>query len=337
LSLRTDAMNDLCQYGDLFAAIPRATAPAPSGYAVDFLGNLIATEWMTAMRRVLGAGSHSATDGDVDRSQLEQPSLGGGRNGEYWFEAVDWFVAAREARDCFVMASLGAFFGYQAVGARRALDLVNPMPSRLVCVEPVPAKMALVRRHFRDNGIDPDAQWLIETAIGATNDPVLFPVGAPEVAGHNCIATNEPGVRQDLLRTIMAHGRGEQALADLILRNSTGMTKDPGGSAAAEIKFVSCVTLADVLGPFDFVDYVEADLQQSEIVVFPPFVDLLRRKVRRLHIGTHGGEAHAMLRRLFGERGWQAVFDYPPDGRHASPFGEFTTNDGILTFRNPDL
>ena len=60
----------------------------------------------------------------------------------------------------------------------------------------------------------------------------------------------------------------------------------------AEIKLVSAVTLRDVLAPFELVDYLDFDIQQSEIIVFPPFLDLLKRKVRRIHIGTHGKDVH---------------------------------------------
>ena len=67
----------------------------------------------------------------------------------------------------------------------------------------------------------------------------------------------------------------------------------------AEIKLVSAVTLRDVLAPFEFVDYLDSDIQQSEIIVFPPFLDLLKRKVRRIHIGTHGKDVHRSLHELF--------------------------------------
>ena len=67
----------------------------------------------------------------------------------------------------------------------------------------------------------------------------------------------------------------------------------------AEIKLMSCVTLKDLISPFDVVDYLESDIQQSEIVVFPPFIDLLRRKVRRILIGTHGIDVHHSLHELF--------------------------------------
>ena len=100
---------------------------------------------------------------------------------------------------------------------------------------------------------------------------------------------------------------------------------------------VSAVTLQDILSPFDVVDYVESDIQQSEILVFPPFMTLLKRKVRRVHIGTHGLEVHNALLQLFERDRWEIVFNYEPNSKFASPFGNFSTNDGVLTVVNPGL
>src|SRR5207244_4123476 len=83
---------------------------------------------------------------------------------EAWFEAVDWIVSAREARNRYVMITLGANFGSQAVGACRALMAVNPMPYKLVAVEPVPANRQWIERHMRNNGIDPKHQWIVPLA-----------------------------------------------------------------------------------------------------------------------------------------------------------------------------
>jgi hypothetical protein len=128
-------------------------------------------------------------------------------------------------------------------------------------------------------------------------------------------------------------------LRNLLIHNTTGLTKDlvPGQNFMAEIKLMSAVTLGDILAPFDRVDYLEADMQQSEIIVFPPFIDLLKRKVRRIHIGTHGKDVHQALHRLFEEHGWDIVFSYEPNSEFTSPLGKFSTNDGVLTVRNPDL
>ena len=121
--------------------------------------------------------------------------------------------------------------------------------------------------------------------------------------------------------------------------NSTGLTKNlvEGENFPAEIKMVSAVTLQDILSPFDVVDYVESDIQQSEILVFPPFMTLLKRKVRRVHIGTHGLEVHNALLQLFERDRWEIVFNYEPNSKFASPLGNFSTNDGVLTVVNPGL
>ena len=49
------------------------------------------------------------------------------------------------------------------------------MPYKLVAVEPEPENCEWIARHMRDNGIDPDAQWLLPCAISDRNEPVLFP------------------------------------------------------------------------------------------------------------------------------------------------------------------
>jgi hypothetical protein len=110
-----------------------------------------------------------------------------------------------------------------------------------------------------------------------------------------------------------------------------------GHNFKAEIKLVSSITLNELLGPFEIVDLLESDIQQSEILVFPPFVDLLRRKVRRIHIGTHGEDVHMALHNLFADTGWDIVFSFKPNAKHESVLGNFETNDGVLTVRNPDL
>ncbi len=247
--------------------------------------------------------------------------------------------AAREARDRYVMITLGANYGAQAVGACRALQTINPMPYKLVAVEPVPANRLWIEQHMRNNGIDPIQQWIVPVAISDTIEPLYFPIGGPGVGSNNCFSTNEMAARKEYADTFIKEGRSEDALRNLLMYNTTGITRDlvPGHNFTAEIKLVSSVTLNELLGPFDIVDYLESDIQQSEILVFPPFVDLLRRKVRRIHIGTHGKDVHSELHNLFAHSGWEIVFSYEPNATHDSALGRFETNDGVLTVRNPDL
>ena len=188
-----------------------------------------------------------------------------------------------------------------------------------------------------NNGIDPDAHWIIQAALGVDNEPSLFPVGAPGTGLTASVQTNSTQARQSYADFFAHKGSCERVLRNILLHNSTGATHKLAFGYDAEIKFVSTVTLQDVLSPFDRVDLLEVDIQQAEGHVIAPFMTLINRKVRRVHIGTHGRDIHAMLRALFSQAGWEIVFDYAPDRTHATERGQLKVGDGILSARNPDV
>jgi len=330
---REDASGkDISQYGQVFDGIQAWAGEIPLGYRVDFLGNLtdLSFEERSGFDPLQGGGGYR---------QVPIPILGDSsdQNGEFWFQAADWVLAAREAKGSYVMASFGACFGYQAVGAYRAVQLLNPMRCKLITVDPIPENVEWTRRNFRDNGIDPEEQWLVTAALSDNTAPVFFPVGAPGLGVQNCISSNGLDARAAYINELSNAGRSTEALRNLLLTNSTGLTRDlaPRENARAEIKLVSALTLADIVGPFDRIDYIEADMQESEIKVFPPYIELLNKKVRRVHIGTHGHNTHLNLHHLFAANGWEIVFSFEPESTHRTVLGTFKTNDGVLTVRNP--
>jgi hypothetical protein len=332
-------MNDLEVFRNVFDNIEPWKGSVPKGFIVNFLGMLTDTEFLPLLF------GHSSVNSQIV-SGVEWktiiPRLADAKTpeeAEVWFEAVDWVVSARQARGRYVMITLGANYGAQAVGAYRALQALNPLPYKLVAVEPLPESFEWIRRHMRSNGIDPDQQWIVPVAISDKVDPLFFPVGGPGVGANNCYSTNERTARERYAREFIKRGVASDALRSLLVNNTTGLMKDlvQGRDFKAEIKLVSSITLHELLGPFDMVDLLESDIQQSEILVFPPFIDLLRRKVRRIHIGTHGKDVHIALHKLFADTGWEVVFSYKPNSKFHSPLGDFETNDGVLTVRNPDL
>lgn len=322
-------MNRLEEYTDIFNGIQPWSGMVLPGYFVDFLGILTDAAFHSSFGVVPDSvgGGHVAT---------RLPVI---EDGEAWFEAVNWVAAAREARGRYTMVTLGACYGAQAVGSQRMLQLLNPMPYKLVAVEPEPENYQWLIRHMRTNGIDPDGQWLIQAAVSHDNAPVLFPVGWPGTGAQNCVSTNEGRARKIYADQLVASGRTGEALRNLLIHNTTGLKHRLVADREweGEIKLVSAVTLNDVLGPFDFVDYLEADMQQSEMIVFPPAAATLKRKVRRIHIGTHGRDVHWLLHRMFEEEGWQIVFSYEPGRTYRERMGTFTVNDGVVTVRNPAL
>jgi hypothetical protein len=332
-------VNSLEDFKNVFDGITPWSGHVPHRFIVDFLGQLIDIDF----HPFLFTNPKFVPDlvgGAFDRTVIPQfANVKTSGDAEAWFEAVDWVISAREARDRYVMIALGANYGAQVVGAYRALQAVNPLPYKLVAVEPVPGNLEWIRRHMRNNGIDPDKQWIVPMAISDKVDPLFFPVGGPGVGSNNCYSTNERAARVQYAEEFIARGMAPDALRSLLIHNTTGLTKNlvDGHDFQAEIKLVSSITLHELLGPFEIVDLLESDIQQSEILVFPPFIDLLRRKVRRIHIGTHGEDVHCTLHNLFADAGWNVVFSYKPNARHDSALGSFETNDGVLTVLNPDL
>ena len=318
-------------YADLFEGVTPWAGEVPKGYLVDFAGALTDAKFRT----MFGVDPATVGGGPVE---TRLPVIG---DGEGWFEAANWVLAAREARGRFVMITLGACYGAQAVGSYRMVQQLNPMPCKLVAIEPVPENLGWVARHFRDNGLDPAEHWLVPHAISGDIAPVLFPIGAPGSGAQNSIATNGQDARRFYVDMFTKAGAeaANTALRNLLLHNTTGIVRDlvEGYDFKAEIQLVSAITLHELLSPFDRVDYLESDIQQSEIEVFPPFIELLRRKVRRILIGTHGREAHWMLHDLFADNGWDIQFSFEPNGRYDTALGSFETNDGVLTVVNPDL
>jgi hypothetical protein len=129
--------NDLAAYEVLLRKVRPFSGRVPKGFLVDFLGMLtdvnICLPWQTTGVPVDG-GEITARCPDITW-------------GEYFFEAVDWFEAVREARGSYTMITLGANSSAQAIDAYLALQQLNPMKAKLVGVEAEPQDFARMRKN----------------------------------------------------------------------------------------------------------------------------------------------------------------------------------------------
>src|SRR5439155_22624691 len=122
-----------------------------------------------------------------------------------------------EAWDRYMMITLGACYGGQAVGAYKALQLVNPMPAKLCAIEADPENFNWLKKHFRDNGIDPDQHWLLNCALSDTNTPVFFPEGSPGSGANDCMATNDRLARAGYAQELLVDPKLAERVAKLIV------------------------------------------------------------------------------------------------------------------------
>ncbi|MBC8240451.1 MAG: hypothetical protein ISR50_08120 [Alphaproteobacteria bacterium] len=324
-------MNRLGTYQNVFDDIEPFKGSVPAGFIVDPFGQLTEAEFRTIW----------LDDPDWERDREVELAMPTAVADESWFEVVNWVEAAREARNSYVMMTLGACYGAQAVGSYLVLQKLNPMPALLVAVEGVSDNIDWVNRQFRNNGIDPQEHWIIEAALSTDNQPVLFPVGGAGLGNQSSSTLNSPEGRQRLAKSILDVGQADAALTNILTTNGTGvkvqLIPDVDHDTSAELRFVSAITLKNLLAPFKRVDYIEADLQFAEIATIPPAIEELTRKVRRIHLGTHSDEIHGSLEKLFREFGWEVVFSYLPHRSFETPYGNWTNDDGVLTVVNPAL
>lgn len=242
---------------------------------------------------------------------------------ESYFEWIDVLEAVEAARGQFAMIELGAGYGRWLVVAVAALHHLNPLPYKLVAVEPEPTHFLWLKEHFTDNDIDPSQHDLHCAALTTHGRPVPFYVGN-------------------------AAGWYGQAIADSVdrpsaIRSIWRQFKNPCvrllGLKDREIERieVSSVTLEAILDRHALVDLVDLDVQGVEAAVLSASIDALDKKVKRVHVGTHSPEIEAELREIFSRHGWRNLLDFSGQQKNPTPFGEIEFGDGVQSWVNPRL
>jgi len=255
-------------------------------------------------------------------------------DGEGFSEWVSTSHAIARAKERFTMVSLGAHYGGPLVNAVHLLRATRPMPYRLVGVEGDPHMCAMVGGHFADNDVDLADLTLINAVVGANNKPVIFPCTTTRT-GANAAISAAPAIDM-LVESIKNAGHTEQAFASLLQDGTTGLFATLNDTdVQAELRLMSALTLGDILGPLDHVDYLEIDIQSAEYTALPPFIDLMARRVGWVHLGTHGQGVHDAMADMFRTHGFRIEIDWSPETAFETPQGSFTTQDGVLAVANP--
>lgn len=296
------------QIHPLFCKFPNHSEPSDAGYQADFLGIRKRSEFLSGPAE------------EAMRVETVYPPI----NEEY-FEWIDLLESVLAAKEKYTMMELGAGYGRWSVRAAFAVRLYRQIPFHLVAVEAEPRHFNWIGQHMRDNGIDPSEHTLLRVALSDRAGETLFYVGTP--AGGDNQAAEWYG--QALVQAYeVVHRPGEA--------NYEGydVVKLASGYEAIQTK---CVLLDDIMPDTNRIDLVDMDLQGEELKVIASAIDILDRKVVRLHIGTHGPVIETGLRRLLAGHRWECRADYECLKENETPWGPVRFLDGLQSWVNPRL
>lgn len=224
---------------------------------------------------------------------------------EEYFEYIDIFESILAAEHEFTMIELGAGYGRWLVRAVAALRQISDMPYRLVAAEAEPQHFNWLIQHFKNNKIDPDKHLLINKAVSSHDGEVWFTVGDP----------------------VKHYGQA-------IVESGTYFSPDFPTQRAQR---VPCISLKTILNDYNLVDIIDLDVQGAEFEVLSSARDDICRKVKRIHIGTHGKIIEENLRKMFCDMGWIKNYDFSLDTDVETEFGPVHFYDGVQSWLNPSF
>lgn len=236
----------------------------------------------------------------------------------YWFDVVNWITVNEQifewvtiaetilrAGDRYVMADLGAGYGRWIVNAALLARRFGRTPY-VIGVEAEDMHFAWREEHLADNQISLPERRLFHAPVTGERQDVAFTIGhSKEWYGQAVLSSREAGF-------------GDWPNARVEMRRS--------------------IVLEDIIGDVPVVDLLDLDIQGMEAEVVTSSIDLIGRRVKRLHIGTHSREIEDTLRRLMTVAGWCPRFDYPcATSNHPTPAGPINFEDGLQSWINPRL
>lgn len=221
---------------------------------------------------------------------------------EHYFDWILTLESVLRASGSYRMAELGAGWGTWALRAAKAARQRAAITDvEVLAVEADQTHYDWLIKHFIDNGEDPHDHHLLHGAVAGESGTVRFPV------------IEDPSVD---------YGASMRA-------------------AKADIPYVevAAYSLEDLLGRLDGpVDFLHVDIQGAEYEVLPPAMDLLRRRVKSIMIGTHiSADHHAGMARAFRAAGWTERMNLARNAENETPYGRVQLGDGLLSYLNPDF
>lgn len=227
------------------------------------------------------------------------------QNDEDIFELIDVLESIDSAKESFTMVELGAGYGRWSVIAAVVLRNHKNIPYKLIVVEPEHNHYQMIFEHFVDNGLNPKEHTIIEAAVTETDGPIYFPQGySKNWWGQSIIPSKDYNF---------------------------------GNWPEATVEEIPGYSINTILKEVNYVDFMDMDIQGTEVKAVRGSLSTLNDKVRRIHIGTHSQENEKDLYDIFSKEGWICCNNFTNNSTVDTEYGPISFQDGVQTWINPSL
>jgi len=224
--------------------------------------------------------------------------------GDYHAEPIEYVGTLRAIEagsGPFIGVELGAGWGSWITTSGHVARRAGRAPIRLYAVEAVAGKVANMRVHLADNGINPDDHTLVNAIVGPVDGFAYFPI--TDVTGE----------------------WGSSALFGETEEEKPGYER------------VRSISLATLLKDEPLVDFVHFDIQGAEADVIEASVDLLTAKVRYMVVGTHSRTIEGRIIEVLRRHNWLLESEQPARMKYPANQPEYAVGDGTQVWRNPAI
>ena len=240
---------------------------------------------------------------------------------EEYYEWMTLLTSVAESDQRFVFAELGAGYGRWSIRAAAAARMLDKAV-QVACVEADPVHFEWLGRTLTDNGIDSTERRLYRAAVGARRQTANFIVGNRSGRWNPATCYGQ---------ALVAHRPTLRARAWHL---SWSLLNTLKGGAIIE---VDCVTIDEVIAPYEIVDLIDLDVQGAEYDAIVSSLTIDER-VKRLYVETHSTAIEASLRDHLLCRGWEPEVDHPLRSTVSTDYGDITYHGGgAQVWRNPRL
>jgi FkbM family methyltransferase len=300
---------------EIIRSFPRYEGVGEPGFVIDFLGARTRTSYIASLEQASGAVTG-----------LPEGS------GSWISKKVEWAGVLRavlEAGTQIVAVELGAGWGPWSVTVARAAQARGIRHVRLVGVEASKVHLEFMHTHLADNGIHPSQHTLIHGVVGPADGVAEFPILPEPAADYGAQAVFARSAPEAAAPRRFPGAHRARALFRRLFRPARRPHRGAPG-----MERVACYSVGTILRPFSEVDLVHFDIQGSEVQVMTSARGILKQKVKRIVVGTHG---RAIEEQLHGELASQSWILEADDACTYRQHGQLIAlyEDGCQVWRNP--